>query len=233
MNIFMGMYIDTIETSKAYKREDLKVPVIIVYRRPVVWTDRILKVACGEFTHCELYIPNIEGTFSTTVDCGMELRFDLKYHYNKTPHDYAWHLIVMSQTEYDRMCSWNMEQVSHHCKYNYSDLVWQLAPYMRSFVHDLTRQDASHPKKMFCSQAIVLALRAAFNGPDSSPHMRAFVASMNSRLTTPGCLLTNVSKYVGVDVSDSRVPLSVKDVNTCTDEAVKKQNKIAIYYSHY
>jgi hypothetical protein len=224
------MYIEPIAASKAYERADKKMSVIVVYRRPIVWTDRILRLACGEFTHCELYVPKIGGTFATSVDVGMELRFDLKQHYIATAGDYAWHLIVMTEIEYHRMCVWNMEQVAHHCQYNYSDLVWQIAPYMRSFIHDLTQQDASHPKKMFCSQAVVLALRAAFHGPDSSPHMKAFVSSMNSRLTTPGSLLTSLGSYMGLGASNEKVPMSANEVNVHTDAAIVKHQKMCTYY---
>jgi hypothetical protein len=219
--------------SSSYNRADGRVAVVIVYRRPIVWTDRIIKIACGEFTHCEMYVPSLGGTFLTTVDFGMEFRSDIKRLYSEAPHDYAWHLIVMSALEYERMCAWNIEQVAHHCKYNYTDLVWQVAPYMRSYVHDLTQTDASHPKKMFCSQAVVLALRAAFNGSDSSPHMREFVSSMNSRLTTPGGLVKAVSIYTGTNISNDTVPMSVSNIDVCTGAALEKQGRMNVYQRHY
>jgi hypothetical protein len=223
------MYIEAISSQEAYNREDKNVAIVIVYRRPIVWTDRLLKLACGEFTHCEIYVPKIGGTFATSVDVGMDLRFDLKQHYVLSGGDYAWHLVVMTETEYQRMCAWNMEQVAHHCRYNYSDLLWQVAPYFRSFVHDVNQQVASHPKKMFCSQAVVLALRAAFNGNDSSPHMKSFISSVNSRLTTPGGLMNALNSYMGVCASNELVPMTVDVVNKCTDAAVDRHKRMNVY----
>jgi hypothetical protein len=224
------MYIGAISSRESFIREDKNVSVIIVYRRPINWTDRILELACGEFTHCEIYVPNIGGTFATTVDVGMDLRFDLKQLYvlPDTAGDYAWHLLVMTEVEYQRMCAWNMEQVAHHCRYNYTDLMWQVAPYMRSFVHDVSQQDASHPRKMFCSQAVVLALRAAFSGNDSKPHMKAFVSSMNSRLTTPGVLMTALNFYTGFSVSNELVPMTVDVVNKFTDLAINRHRQMCM-----
>ena len=217
------MYAEAVQPGKEYGRSDGIVPVIVVYRRPVEWSDRVLQLACGEFTHCELYVPNFKGTFVTTVDFGMELRFDMKDSYRLESHKYAWHLIPLTQAEYKRLCAWNMEQVKNHCKYNWPDLLWQVAPFMRSFVHDLAKQDASHPKKMFCSQAVVLALRAAFGGDGrNNTRMKACVRSMNSRITTPGLLSKQLIYFTGFGVNTSPVPVYPYEVNKYTDEVLER-----------
>lgn len=214
------MYIDTIASAREFDRVDDMVAVIVVYRRPVQWTDYVLKRVCGEFTHCELYMPTFGGTFFTTVDNGMEFRLDIKQIYQETPEDYAWHLIPVTRAECRRLWAWNMNQVHQHCQYNYRDLLWQVAPYMRPYVHDLTDQDAMHPTKMFCSQAVVLALRATFVSEDSSPHMRAFALSMNSRITTPCDVVSNANRYLGTAINITNIPITPGHVNIAMDRAL-------------
>ena len=213
-------YIEAISQADAYDRLDGLVAVVIVYRRAIAWSDRVLSMACGEFTHCEMFIPNFSGTFVTTIDFGMELKTDLRNNYLHQSENYAWHLVPMTRAEYVRMCAWNMDQVNSHCKYNYRDFVWQVTPYLRPYVHDLTIQDAIHPSRLFCSQAVVLALRAAFSGSDSNVRMRAFANSMNSRLTTPGDLHTAACQYLGISSSNDVVPMGVNEVNMYTNEMI-------------
>ena len=224
-------YIEATPQGTPYDRSDGLIAVVIVYRRAVEWTDRVLGLRCGEFTHCEIFIPKFSGTFVTTIDFGMELRTNLKNNYMVESKNYAWHLIPMTCLEYQRLCEWNMEQVKRHCKYNYKDILWLATPYPSAFVHDLSIQDATHPQRLFCSQAVVLALRAAFSCRVSNPHMYAFVNSMNSRITTPGDLHAAACLYLGVPSNDNIVPINVNDVNVYTTEMInnKKINRRQIY----
>jgi hypothetical protein len=223
------MYTGLVGTASQYVRKDGKIPIFIVYRRPVAWTDRLLQVACGEFTHCEIYVPNIGGTFVTTTDSGMQLRFDLKRHYTSNPSYYAWHLIALTECEYDRMNAWHMEQVTNHCAYNYRDLLKLPLTKIWGPWHDLGQNDANHPKRMFCSQAVVLALRAAFNdGNNSGCRMKSFISSMNSRITTPGCLVKDFAGYMGVAANNCNIPMDVKQVNSYTDDVVAKQAELEL-----
>ena len=212
-------YMEAIEPGKEFTRKDNMTAVIIVYRRPVRWTDRVIRWVCGDFTHCELYIPKLGGTFVTTVDCGMEFNMGLKNNYRdaKQCKNYAWHLMTLTQLEYERLWVWNMTQVSRHCKYNYSDMIWQVTPYFRSYVHDLDHGHSDQPPRLFCSQSIVLALRAAFDGNDSDLSAKAFANSMNSRLTTPGDIHDSVTKFLGVLVNENPIPVSAIDVNMYTN----------------
>jgi hypothetical protein len=197
--------------SNPYTQTNAKMSIIIVYRRAQVFSDRCLEIACGEFTHCEIFDPYIGGTFVTSVDYGMQLRFDIKQLYHSDHKNYAWQIITLTKLEYDRMTRWNIEQVETHCKYNYSDLLWQITPFC-SYVPDLTLLQCRHPNRMFCSQAVVLALRSAI-GDDSTHRMREFVSSMNSRLTTPMHLQKAISMYTGIGFSDKPIPTSVDIVN--------------------
>ena len=213
---------EAIDPGKEFHREDGLTAVVIVYRRPVVWTDRVLRLACGDFTHCELYIPKLGGTFATTVEYGMEFNTGLKNNYrdHEQRKNYAWHLVTLTDLEYERLWVWNMTQVSRHCQYNYRDMFWQVAPYLQPYVHDLDHQHTENPSRLFCSQSVVLALRAAFDGNDSDPRAHAFANSMNSRLTTPGNLRDAASKFLGVVVNNQPVPVDVRDVNMYTNATI-------------
>ena len=97
--------------------------------------------------------------------------------------------------------------------YNFRDLLWKIAPrrVQNSCVSDLTEDNAHSPKNVFCSQAVILALREAFSGVDTKPHLKAFTKSMNSRITTPTqlerCFVTHQHK----EVNTGMVPLTFWD----------------------
>ena len=77
-----------------------------------------------------------------------------------------------------------------------------------AFVPDISQEDAQQPHKLFCSQAVVLALREACNGPYASPYLEAFVKSLNSRITTPTELADRTTTYMGMELNSGPVPLT-------------------------
>ena len=82
-----------------------------------------------------------------------------------------------------------------------------------AFVPDISREEAQHPHKLFCSQAVVLALREACNGQHASPHLEAFVKSLNSRITTPTELADRTTTYMGMELSNGPVPLTAVEAH--------------------
>ena len=203
------------------RRNDGWNPVIVVYRRSICWTDRVLQFAgAGEFTHCELYLPNEGTTFAIFLGGLMQCNAVLPQLYKSTPQYFAWHLLLLTDQEYERLKQWNVRQVTHHCRYNLSDLAWQITPshVSRSCVHDLDQDAASDPRKMFCSQAVVLALREAFKGTGSNFCMQNFACSMNSRLTTPTELACSTAEHLGRCPHVGIIPTSHEDVNKHINE---------------
>jgi hypothetical protein len=216
----MTMFVDSIAFAKQFERVDGMTAVVVIYRRPIIWSDHMLELVCGQFTHCELYIPSLNGTFITTTDFGCQFRTDVSSLYTQQQQDYAWHMIPMTKNEFQRFWTWNVEQVEQHCKYNYRDLLWQLVPNRKTFVKDLANNDAHHPPRMFCSQAVVLALRAAFDSTDSTSRMREFSTCMNSRITTPCSFLSTACAYLGNHVTTKRVPMNPIEVNSALQNAL-------------
>jgi len=71
---------------------------------------------------------------------------------------------------------------------------------------------------MFCSQAVVLALREAFNGMGSTPFMQQFACSMNSRLTTPTELACNTTEHFDRCPHVGTIPTIPEKVNKHINE---------------
>jgi len=198
-------------------------PVIVVYRRPLplVITDRVLQLfGAGEFTHCEMYLPKDMATFAIFAGGQMQCSAVLSHLYVKRPDLFAWHMFVLNNVEYERLRVWNIEQVYKHCKYNLKDLMFQILPttIQKSYVKDLSKERAHAPKTMFCSQAVVLALREACSGQGGSPHIEAFATSMNSRITTPSDIANKVVKDLGMELRYEPVPLTYNDAQVCMQQ---------------
>ena len=192
-------------------------PVIVVYRREMGWTDRLLqRFGAGEFTHCELYFPLLQVTFAVFIPGSMRCDTTLcnLYVHPESRHKFAWHLLHLHQDEYDALLRWNVAINEHHCGYNLADLVWQAVPMVvqDAVARDLSDNEARMPRRVFCSQAVVLAMREACRASGSSGRLRAFTSSMNSRLTTPTDLAVHMTQYLGVGVNTTCVPLTWQDV---------------------
>jgi hypothetical protein len=184
-------------------------PVVVVYRRPESHIEKLMQACIGqehcEFIHCELYLPDSGGTFTIFQGQSMKKWENMTILYNQRPELFAWHILPLNRAEYIRLYNWNIHQIEMHCPYNFRDLMWQIVPedLRRSWVKDISESKAHTPQRMFCSQAIVLALREACDGPGTRPKLRNFVHTMNSRLTTPSDLCRIVTGFLGVAVNAS------------------------------
>jgi hypothetical protein len=186
-------------------------PIVIIYRRPMFLSDTMLWVAgAGEFTHCELYLPMKGATFAIFAGGELQCSISLRAFYEANPDKFAWHLYILKDAEYERLMRWNVAQVEHKCPYNFKDLAWQLAPSLiqRACVCDLNDQLSHDPHRTFCSQAVILALREAFNCANTKSHLKAFALSMNSRITTPTQLARSAVKYFHSDAKTTGVPMT-------------------------
>jgi hypothetical protein len=211
-------------------------PMIVVYRRPMDLTEHLMQKVAGssdcEFTHCELFLPDSGGTF-TIFKGGYLSKFEtLPMMYNTRPELFAWHMIPLNYEEYVRMHLWNTVQISHRCPYNFRDLLWQMAPrkLRYSCVNDLAVPIAHNPTRMFCSQAIILALREASNGIGSRQMLKQFVGSSNSRLVSPSDLSCMVTEYLGVDIRNTLVPTTTHEIEQCLRNAVEFASRRSLMY---
>ena len=189
-------------------------PVIIVYRRPMFMTDHLMRMAgAGEFTHCELYIPEKKVTFAIFAGGEMQCSTALPRFYESRPNDFAWHMLILTDSENALLERWHVDMVEKKCDYNFKDLVWKITPVLiqKSCVSDLSKEKAHSPNTMFCSQAVILALREAFSGADTKPLLKSFVTGVNSRITTPTELERHCIKHLHEAVNTSPVPQTFWD----------------------
>jgi hypothetical protein len=188
-------------------------PVVVVHRRPICSTDRFVEsqLNVGEFTHTEFYDPSQGFTLATFMGSHYDCSFTLPLFYETMPDKFAWNLIILTDKEYDRWTTWNAVQVSRKIPYNCRDLPWAVAPdilHVSSYMHDINKEKCVEPTRMFCSQAVILSLREAYSGSDSNPQLKAFVDSMNSRITTPTKLQEKLEAEYQMPLQLGAVPLN-------------------------
>jgi hypothetical protein len=206
-------------------RPDGVYPVFIVYRRPMDYADQLIQAFGGgnvqcEYTHCELYLPDEGVTFTIFKGGTMQKSAMLPMLYTRMPDRFAWHLLPLNHDEYLGLLHWNNTQLASHCPYNFRDLIWQVVPrgISNSFVHDL--EPTSRIQRIFCSQAIILALRDSSQTECARQILRDFVCSINSRLATPSDLARLTTHFLGVPPRTSVVPSTLEEVNAHLQEAV-------------
>jgi hypothetical protein len=180
--------------------------VVLVYRRPQGRVERFLQLVsqCGEFTHCETFCPDLtfEGlsgcTFTNFSSCEMlQTRECMRlYTHRKTRHLYAMHRLTLTSTEFSLFEHWNKAHVANHCAYNYADLGLQLIPGVisRSLVHDVDHETSMKIPRLYCAQAVVLALRYALS--EDHPVFCA-LAHLNTRLSTPVSVALSLKPLIG------------------------------------
>ena len=165
-------------------------PVFIVYRRPMFFSDKVLQLAgAGDFTHCELFLPEKLATFGIFLGGKMQMRSDLCALYVEKPELFAWHRVDLDDLEFEAFMNYNIDLVNK-CRYNTSDLLFQLLPksFSRVMVEDLDSTEERHPHRLFCSQAILLTLRNCVREGTRNAAILSAVKHANSRLVTPSTL---------------------------------------------
>jgi hypothetical protein len=180
--------------------------VMLMYRRPTCRLERALQFVsnCGEFTHCETYCPDLqfEGllgcTFTNFSCCKMKQTRECMQQYtsHETRDQYAIQELQLSSDEFVRFEDWNVRQVLNKCNYNYTDLALQLIPKKVSnyIVHDLDESHAVAPGRLYCAQAVVLALRHALSGQHP---VSVALRGINTRLSTPNLVAASLEAVVG------------------------------------
>jgi hypothetical protein len=213
--------------TSVYPRPDGFYPVFIVYRRPMDYADQVIQALGGgetycEFTHCELYLPDEGVTFTIFKGGTMEKSAMLPMLYTRRPDRFSWHMLALNHDEYLGLLDWNNTQLARHCPYNFRDLVWQVVPrgISNSFVHDLEITTSRSPSRIYCSQAIILALRDSSQAECARQILRDFVCSINSRLATPSDLARLTTHFLGVPPRTSVVPSTPEEVNAHLYHAV-------------
>jgi hypothetical protein len=178
--------------------------IFLMYRRPLCKTEKVIQFVsnCGEFTHCEVYCPDLDEdgfvgwTFTNFSMCKMMKTRRCIPSYIAECDKYTFHSIDLTRNQFSRFVEWNRLQVLNKCSYNYKDLPLQMLPktLARSTVNDLNTTQATTPKKLFCSQAVILALRHAL---EPTHRVSLALAHINTRLSTPTMVATSLESLYG------------------------------------
>lgn len=195
---------DEIDESKKDTDGIKKSPVqcVFVFRRPVMLSDRIIKMLSGPFAHVDLYVhmENKVGdspSFTTFMGERFSMSINMKHYYNNK--DYVGLHLRMDLVESMKLFDYVIDLVDHKIPYNFSDLLYQpMKSVLRHsvFFPDVHSENPEELQKVFCSQAFVLGLRNSLHDNDlagalideSLNQRRKLLWTLseeNSRLCTP------------------------------------------------
>ena len=187
---------------KNYHKRD-QVKILIVLRKPCCNLDKIVQAIgnCGKYTHCELYCPEmlyngkVGWTFTNFSFYNMQATQNSLKQYRNQSHLFDVHEIFITSTEHIKLLRWNLDLIYHNCSYNYSDLMLHLLP---NFVASAMRPDNKDklfaPTKLYCAQAVILALQHAL-GPEHK--ISRSLAEINIHLCKPSSINQQLSLILG------------------------------------
>ncbi|EKX34797.1 hypothetical protein GUITHDRAFT_118968 [Guillardia theta CCMP2712] len=178
---------------------------VFVFRRPVMLSDRIIKLMTGPFAHVDLYVhreekPNDSPSLTTFMGEHFSMSVNMRKSYNS--RDYEGLHLRLDPVESTKLFDYAIDLVERRVPYNLADLLYQPLKTVlpdSGFFEDVPNESSLQVKKVFCSQAFVLALRNSLHNDelagaliDESPIQRKKLLwrliSENSRLCTPSDL---------------------------------------------
>jgi hypothetical protein len=101
--------------------------------------------------------------------------------------------LQVSQEDHDRVCNFMTRQVARRVPYNYGDVLRCMLP-ERTVAHCEDVASEAAITSLYCSQAVVLALRFSLED-EGTAALRESLAALNSRLTTPQALYDAVAPH--------------------------------------
>ena len=143
---------------------------VLVFRRALCTADHLMQqlLNVGEFVHCEFYIPCVvnqhfpAGVSVSNFSCHtMNLYANLADEYYAKPGLYTGVSIELDADEYNLLLNYLFTLAERKTPYNYVDLLWQIMPSKISnvFVTDSVVVDSKSVCRLYCAQAMLLALR--------------------------------------------------------------------------
>lgn len=164
--------------------------VRIAFRKPIYMSDRLLQFfGAGRFTHCEIHIPDERSAFATFLGESLAMRRDLIEFYEENRGRFETVTLKLQASEYNALLLWHANLVGK-CPYNSSDIALHTLPSRLFSVvcPDLDAAQAHNPKSLFCSQAVVLALRCSLSPSGRCRMLLERLGQVNSRYVTPSML---------------------------------------------
>jgi len=174
--------------------------VILVFRRPIFASDRVLNLFSREFVHMELLMlleskPEDSPTFTVFMGEKFSMSISLKKGYNE--QEYFGMALDVFPGEAISLLNYMTTLVDRGVRYNYSDLALQpVKSLLKKSVmfEDVPSDEPGEVKKLFCSQAFTLGLRHSLTHAINLD-LKKKLLEKNSRLMTPSDLFHILMPY--------------------------------------
>ena len=171
--------------------------VVCVFRRPIFYSDTLVSLRAGPLVHVEIMPIEVDNphnsiSYTSYIGCPFSMSISMKRTYDNTSCVAV--ALEVSQEEKERLTSYLHDLCEANIPYNYVDTAMMVLP---TSVHgclsdDVSSEDPVHLTALFCSQAVVLALR---NGLNEQRDLYEVLAAVNSRVVLPYTLFHLLRPY--------------------------------------
>lgn len=174
-----------------------KMHVACVFRRPVFYSDSLVAMRAGPLVHVELMpldpsTPENSMSYTSYVGYPFAASLSTKHTFdNATCVALA---LEVERPEFERLVGYLHDLCERNIPYNYGDTALMMLPLqlVQSLCDDVPSESPEHITTLFCSQAVVLALRHALS--EEHPAFR-LVRDINSRTVFPYALFQLLRPY--------------------------------------
>lgn len=169
--------------------------IVLVFRRPIFFTDTVISLCAGHLVHVDI-VPIDEQNPINSLVCtsyiGETFSISLTRKAAYSDSDEVGLAIATTDDEHLRVTSYLHDLAVNKIPYNYTDVISCALPKMikKTFLEDLASDNPAKIKSLFCSQAVVLALR---NGLSESNPVTQVVKGLNSRCILPEALFRQLN----------------------------------------
>jgi hypothetical protein len=138
--------------------------VVCVFRRPVFFSDSLLALRAGPVIHVEL-LPvdtlNPENTLSYTSYVGHPFGVSISTKRTFDNETCVGLVLEVSPAEHENLVSYLHDLCEANIPYNYQDMAIMALPrtLFEAVIDDIPSEDPRDIRSLFCSQAVLLALR--------------------------------------------------------------------------
>ena len=161
--------------------------VVLLFRRPIFFTDSLLALRAGPLVHVELLPVDAENpgnTLSYTSYVGYPFAMSISVKGTYDNETCVALSLNVSREEQEQLISYLHDLCEQNIPYNYTDVATMALPRGMQYAlkDDLSSEAPADITHLFCSQAVVLALRNALDNIRQLYHILQYV---NSRCVTP------------------------------------------------
>jgi hypothetical protein len=160
---------------------------VVVFRRPTRVSDKFLSLFAGELVHCDIIPLDVSDeqnaiTFTSYVGETFSMSINTKKSYDNNRNVAL--AIPYSKEEFGLLTTYLFQLYSNNVPYNYSDILLDTLPcrLREVVVDDVSSEDPAQLSTVYCSQAVVLALR---NSLHAERNVLETLRGVNSRVTIP------------------------------------------------